>query len=211
LDIHSQALILASASPRRKQLLAEAGYKFKVVPSKVDEAFFPAEDVAPVEYAKKLALAKANDVADRFPEYLVIGADTVVDFAGRIVGKPADAKDAEEITRMLFSRPHKVITAVAVVCKNRKVEIVEADTTVVYPKSLTDSQIAGHIAAGLWRDKAGAYAIREKAPSSPKSYAEASDPFVDHIDGSLTNVMGLPVELLKRLILSSGESTNVIP
>jgi septum formation protein len=188
LDIHSQAIILASASPRRKQLLAEAGYKFKVVPSSVDESFFPCEGVAPVEYAKQLALAKANDVAERFPNHLVIGADTVVDFDGRIVGKPADAKDAERITRMLFSRPHKVITGVAIVCKKHNLKIVEADTTVVYPKPLTKAQIAEHIASGIWRDKAGAYAIREQ-----------DDPFVDHIDGSLTNVMGLPMELLKRI------------
>jgi septum formation protein len=188
LSNHPQNIILASGSPRRKQLLIEAGYEFEVVPSSVDENNFPSEGVAPLEYAKQLALAKANDVAERFGDCLIIGADTVVDFDGRIVGKPRDAKDAERITRMLFSRPHKVITAVAIICKNRKVEIVETDTTVVYPKKLTDSQIAGHIKSGVWRDKAGAYAIRE------------DDPFVDHIEGSLTNVMGLPMELIKRIM-----------
>jgi len=189
-------LILASASPRRKQLLAAAGYEFEVVPSTVDESVFASEGVAPVEYAKKLALAKAKDVAAKLPDYLVIGADTVVDYQGRIIGKPADAEDAERIIRMLFSRPHRVITGVAVVFKTlrhssgqgRRVEIVEADTTTVFPKKLTDSQIAGHIASGIWQGKAGAYAIRER------------DPFVDHIDGSLTNVMGLPMELLKRIL-----------
>ena len=170
-------------------MLAEAGCKFEVVPSQIDESSFSTEGISPIEYAKQLALAKANDVAEKFPECLVIGADTVVDFEGRIVGKPADAKDAERITRMLFSRPHKVITGVAIVCKSRRVEIVEADTTVVFPKPLTDSQIAEHIKSGIWRDKAGAYAIQEHG-----------DPFVDHIDGSLTNVMGLPLELLSRLL-----------
>jgi septum formation protein len=187
--VNNPPLILASVSPRRKQLLTEAGYKFRVVPSQIDEASFPTEGVAPAEYAKQLALAKADDVAGNYPDSIVIGADTVVDYDGRIVGKPRDAKDAERITRMLFSRPHKVITGVAVVCKARRVEIVEADTTVVYPKPLTDSQIAEHIAGGVWRDKAGAYAIQENA-----------DPFVDHIDGSLTNVIGLPMELLENLI-----------
>jgi len=143
----------------------------------------------PVEYAKQLALAKANDVAQNHPDFLVLGADTVVDFAGQIIGKPRDAKDAEAITRMLFSKPHKVITGIALVCKVRKLQIVEADTTVVYPKKLTDSQIAEHIASGIWRDKAGAYAIQEHG-----------DLFVDHIDGSMTNVMGLPMEMVKRLI-----------
>jgi septum formation protein len=193
-------IILASASPRRRQLLAEAGYKFDVVVSQIDEVTFPAEGVTPVEYAKRLALAKANDVAKRFPDSLVIGADTVVDFEGRIVGKPADTKDAERITRMLFSRPHKVITGLALVCESRNLRLVEAETTVVYPRKLTDSQIAEHIASGVWRDKSGAYAIRENDPASPNGYAGASDPFVDHIEGSLTNVMGLPIELLSRLL-----------
>jgi septum formation protein len=182
-------IILASASPRRKTLLAEAGYKFNVVPSQINEASFPTKGASPIEYAKQLALAKAKAVAEKYPDSLVIGADTVVDFDGRIVGKPRDARDAEMITKMLFSKPHKVITGLALVCEARKLQIVEADTTVVYPKKLTDSQIADHIASGVWRDKSGAYAIRENA-----------DPFVDHIEGSMTNVMGLSLELLKRLL-----------
>ena len=200
LDIYCNPLILASASPRRKQLLAEAGYKFKVVPSQIDESAFPAEGVSPVDYAKQLALAKAANVAKRFPDHLILGADTVVDFDGRIVGKPANAKDAENITRMLFSKPHKVITGIALVCEIRKLQIVEADTTVVYPKKLTDSQIAEHIKSGIWRDKAGAYAIQEHDPASPNGYAEAGDPFVDHIEGSMTNVMGMPMEMLQRIL-----------
>ncbi len=182
-------IILASASPRRRQLLAEAGYKFDVVVSQIDESVFPTENIAPVEYAKQLALAKANDVADKYPDSIIIGADTVVDFEGKIIGKPRDARHAEEITRMLFSKPHKVITGLALVCKSRNLKIVEAETTVVYPKKLTDAQIAGHIKSGIWRDKAGAYSIRENA-----------DPFVDHIDGSMTNIMGMPMELLKKLL-----------
>lgn len=197
-------LILASASPRRKQLLAEAGYKFDVVVSQIDESSFSTDKITPVEYAKQLALAKAKDVAERYPDSIVIGADTVVDFDGQIIGKPADAKDAEAITRKLFSKPHKVITGLALVCKKRKLEIVEADTTIVYPKKLTDAQIAEHIASGIWKDKAGAYAIQEHDPSSPKGYAGASDPFVDHIDGSMTNVMGMPMELLKRILPHRG-------
>jgi septum formation protein len=186
-------IILASVSPRRQQLLTEAGFRFKVVPSQIDESAFPTEGISPVEYAKQLALAKTADVAGRFPESVVLGADTVVDFDCRIIGKPRDAKDAQDITRMLFSRPHKVITGIALVCRKRKLRIVDADTTVVYPKKLTDAAITAHIASGIWQDKAGAYAIREK-----------EDPFVDHIDGSLTNVMGLPMEMLTRLLLKNG-------
>jgi MAF protein len=197
LDIHSQKLILASASPRRRQLLTEAGYKFEVVVSQVEEESFSTEGISAVEYAKQLALAKALDVAEKFPNSLVVGADTVVDFDGRIIGKATDAKHAEAITRMLFSKPHKVITGLAIVRKTlrpcsgqaRDLQIVEADTTVVYPRKLSETQIAGHIAGGIWRDKAGAYAIQEQG-----------DAFVDHIEGSLTNVMGFPMELFNQLL-----------
>jgi septum formation protein len=188
LDINPKTIILASASPRRKQLLAEAGYKFDVVVSQIDESVFPTENIAPVEYAKQLALAKANDVSDRYPDSIVIGADTVVDFEGQIIGKPNDAKHAEEITRKLFSKPHKVITGLALICKSRNLKVVEAETTVVYPRKLTDAQIAGHIKSGIWRDKAGAYSISD------------NDPFVDRIDGSMTNVMGMPMELFQRIL-----------
>jgi septum formation protein len=125
---------LASASPRRRQLLAQAGYKFTVVVPDIDESGFPSEGLSPCEYAKRLALAKAKNVAAKFPESLVIGADTVVDYKGKIIGKPADAKQAEQITRKLFSKPHKVITAVAIVRLSDRTEIVESDTTAVHPK-----------------------------------------------------------------------------
>jgi septum formation protein len=189
LKINSK-IILASASPRRRELLAEAGYKFTVVPSSVDESVFPTDGIGSAEYAKQLALSKADNIAQKYPDYMVIGADTVVDFNGRIIGKPRDVKHAEEITRMLFSKPHKVITGLALICKFRNLRVVEAETTVVYPKKLTDAQIAEHIKSGIWQDKAGAYSIRD------------NDPFVDHIEGSFTNVMGMPMEMLKRLGIS---------
>jgi septum formation protein len=183
-------IILASASLRRRQLLTDAGYKFTVVPSSVDESVFSTDRITSVGYAKQLALAKANDVAQRYPDSLVIGADTVVDFDGQIIGKARDAEHAEEITRMLFSKPHKVITGLAIICKSRNLKIVEAETTVVYPRELTDAQIAEHIESGIWQDKAGAYSISD------------NDPFVDHLDGSLTNVMGMPMEMVERLLLN---------
>lgn len=182
-------IILASASLRRRQLLAAAGYKFKVVPSDIDESAFPIADASACEYAEKLALAKAKDIAKKFPDHLVIGADTIVDFNGEVIGKPADAKEAEQITRKLFSAPHKVITGVAIVRLNDGTELSVSDVTTVYPKRLTAEQIAKHIKGGSWRNKAGAYAIKE-----------SGDEFVERIEGSLTNVMGLPMELLQRLL-----------
>ena len=185
----SVSIILASSSPRRKQLLAEAGYKFTIIRPDVDESAFVAEGISPCEFAERLALAKAKAVADKFPDCLVLGADTVADFEGEIIGKAADAKEAEEITRMLFSGPHKVITAVAIIRESHGTEIVESDSTAVYPKKLTESQIAEHIKGGSWRGKAGAYAIQE-----------GGDEFIERIEGSLTNVMGLPMELVQRLL-----------
>jgi septum formation protein len=186
---HSVCIILASASPRRRQLLAEAGYKFTVVQPDIDESAFPAEGLGAREYAERLALAKARNVAEKYPDCLVIGADTVADFKGRIIGKPADAKQAEQITRKLFSGPHKVITAVAIIRLSDGTELSGSETTTVYPRKLTAEQIREHIKSKSWQGKAGAYAIKEKG-----------DEFVERIDGSLTNVMGLPMELLQRML-----------
>jgi len=183
------SFILASVSPRRKQLLAEAGYKFTVVRPDINESAFPVEGIKACEYAERLALAKAKDIAQKYPDSLVIGADTVVDFEGQIIGKPADAKQAEQITKKLFSKPHKVITGIAIVRLSDGIELSQCDTTTVYPKRLTSEQITEHINSESWRDKAGAYAIKENG-----------DEFVERIEGSLTNVMGLPMELLRRLL-----------
>lgn len=181
--------ILASASPRRRELLQKAGYIFRVEPSQVDEEAFDTVRITSDRHCKALALAKAADVASRFPDIPVFGADTVVDFDGHIIGKPADARDAERITRMLFGKAHKVTTGIALVWKDKGIEIAETDTTIVYPRKLTEQQIQAHIAGGLWKGKAGAYGIQETA-----------DEFVDHIDGSFTNVMGLPMERTEKLL-----------
>ena len=187
---HQQSsFILASASPRRKNLLREAGYNFEIIVSDVDESSFEDTDISPAELASNLAFAKALDVAKKNPDKLVLGADTVVDFEGEIIGKAADAEHAEEITRKLFSKPHKVITAVALIRLCDNVKIIDYDTTVVYPRQMTAEQIAEHIAGNSWQGKAGAYAIQE-----------TGDKFVEKLDGSLTNVMGLPMEMVNALL-----------
>ena len=187
----NQSFILASASPRRKLLLEKAGCKFKVIPSTIDESTFPLENISSIEHTKILALAKAKNVAKQHPDILVMGADTVVDFNGRIIGKPKDAADAERITRLLFSAPHKVITAVALLRIKDDLEVIETEVTTVYPKKLTENQVAEHIKNGDWRGKAGAYGIQE-----------AGDEFVEKIEGSFTNVIGLPMELVQKLLTS---------
>ncbi len=182
-------LILASTSPRRRQLLTEAGYTFRAVAPKLDESAFPRTAATTQGYAKELALAKARSVAPDFPDALVIGADTLCDLDGEVLGKAADAKEAERITRKLFSKPHLVITGLALLHLRDGIEIVRSEVTTVYPRRLTEAQIAEHVAGGAWEGKAGAYAIQE-----------VGDAFVERIEGSFTNVMGLPMELLQRLL-----------
>ncbi len=185
--------ILASASPRRKELLEKAGYRFAIEPSGVDEDAYAKDGVSSEDHCMLLAQTKAREVAGRFPNQLVLGSDTVVDYEGQIIGKPIDAADAERITRILFSKPHKVITGIALVCMLKHIEIVEAITTTVYPKQLTERQIQEHIAGGLWEGKAGAYGIQE-----------TGDDFVERIEGSFTNVMGLPMERAAAILEQHG-------
>ena len=188
-DIRRSQFILASASPRRRDLLRKAGYCFEIIPSSVDESKYDTENIASAEHTKVLALAKAKDVSIKFPNAVVVGSDTVVDLEGEIIGKPEDVDHAEEIIRKLFRKPHKVITGLALVCIDKGIEIVEADTTIVYPRRLTERQIADHITNGQWEGKAGAYGIQE-----------TGDEFVERIEGSFTNVMGLPMERTQRLL-----------
>ena len=180
--------ILASVSPRRKELLEKAGYNFEVKPSDVDESQYSSKGKNPQHYGLELAFAKAISVAIQHPERLVLGADTIVDLDGEIIGKAKDADDAERITRALFAGPHKVITALALVRIENKIKMAETDTTVVYPKVLSDQQIAAHIKSENWKGKAGAYGIQD-----------SSDEFVAKIEGSYTNVMGMPMELLEKM------------
>jgi septum formation protein len=186
-------LVLASASPRRRELLTAAGYRFEVIPSEVDESQFARSRANPRRHAEELALAKARNVAPQRPDAVVIGADTIVDLHGEIIGKPADAEDAERITRRLFAEPHEVITGLALVRLYDHTEIVRSEVTTVYPRQLTEEQIAAHLAGGTWQGKAGAYAIQE-----------SGDELIERIDGSLTNVVGLPLELLQRLLAQLG-------
>ena len=188
-----KSLILASASPRRKELMQKWGYDFEVVPAQIDETSYSCENIEPAEYAKKLAEAKAVDVASKFPQNLTIGADTIVDFNGYIIGKPDSPEEARQITVKLFSCPHKVITALAIVrlCDNAR--IIQSDTTIVYPRKMTPQQIDAHIRSGNWKGKAGAYGIQE-----------SGDEFVEKIEGSFTNVMGMPMELLGRVLKGIG-------
>jgi len=183
-----QPMILASSSPRRKQLLRQAGYDFQVEPPWVKEPSAYTSDLSPAETAEALAWFKARSVAESFPDRRIIGADTIVESEGRIIGKPRDADDARQILRGLSSSPHRVITGVALV-EPGDTRYIASDTTTVTMKSMTSDDIEDYIATGEWEGKAGAYAIREPA-----------DQYVEDVDGSFSNVVGLPMELLERMI-----------
>jgi septum formation protein len=197
-DMAAYDFVLASASERRRGLLLAAGYKFMVEVSDFDEGTAARDPDAGV-YAETLALGKAMSVARKRPGDIVLGADTICQCDGEIIGKPRDKQDAERIARKLFSRPHKTITGIAIVRLHDNLKIVAHDVTVVYPKKMSDEQIAAHLTGGTWQGKAGAYAIQE-----------TGDEFVERLEGSLSNVVGLPMELLEkvlRLLLPSNKPT----
>ena len=193
-------IVLASASPRRKQLLQEAGVPFRVHAVDVDESLDADLASEPVEAVKKLAERKARAAVEQLvtPDYdgtmVVLGSDTMVVFRGEIFGKPHDAADAKRMLRMLSGHGHDVHTAVSLWAvhapKGEDVSLFYrtfVDTTYVYFKELADEQIADYIASGDPFDKAGAYGIQSGAA-----------PFIDHIEGDLDTVIGFPVQRLLK-------------
>lgn len=184
-------LILASASPRRAELLAAAGFAFTVRPAHVDETIRPGED--PTSYALRVAGEKAARVLEECRESgsLVLGADTVVVAGGRIMGKPADDADARSMLKALSGAVHEVHSGVAVYSKTRR--SCEVVTTRVHILPLTDDEIAWYIGTGEPWGKAGAYAIQGRAAR-----------FVDWIEGSWSNVVGLPIATVHRLVNEAG-------
>jgi septum formation protein len=173
-------IILASASPRRSELLESAGIRFQVVPGHIDETPLPQE--APVDHVLRLAVEKAREVARREAGDFFIGADTIVLCDGEIMGKPCDRNDADRMLRKLSGVGHSVITGYAVYSATGDVSRSQAVETKVYFKPLTDKEISDYIATGCPMDKAGAYAIQGGAAH-----------MVRRIEGSYTNVVGLPL------------------
>jgi septum formation protein len=178
-------LVLASASPRRRELLANAGLAFDVEPVDLDEGRAPGE--APHAYVERLAREKAEAVARRRPGAIVLGADTAVVLGDDVLGKPVDAADASRMLQLLSGRSHEVMTGVAVVSNGRTASRVAR--TVVWFADLTGEQIAAYVATGEPADKAGAYAIQGGAAA-----------FVTRTEGSYSNVVGLPMDVVADLL-----------
>jgi len=179
-------IVLASASPRRAELLRAAGIDFEVQPANVDEAIATGE--SPNEYVSRLAEAKARLVYERDVRRIVLAADTAVVVDAHILGKPLDDSDASRMLRMLSGRAHEVLTAVSVFHPGQIVDTrVEATTVEFAP--LSDSDINWYVSSGEPVDKAGAYAVQGLASR-----------FVTRIEGSYSNVVGLPVALVYQML-----------
>ena len=178
-------LVLASSSPRRAELLRAAGIPFDLFPVDVDEAVLKLEP--PGEHVRRLAREKADAAFAAHPDAVVLGADTIVLISGEILGKPRDAADATRMLRLLSGREHEVLTGVAIVAKRGVA--VEVARTRVWFTPLNELEIAEYVASGEPLDKAGAYGIQG-----------IGSRFIDRIQGSYSNVVGLPVALVYRLL-----------
>jgi len=179
-------LVLASASPRRRELLAAAGHSFEVLPSTVEEIQLPGE--APETFARRVALEKACDVASRRPGACVLAADTVVVVDGCLFGKPAGRDDARHMLQMLSGRAHRVLTAVALVDAAATVDEVLIESVVEF-RSLAIAELEAYLDSAEPYDKAGAYAVQGEAKK-----------FVKAVRGSYSNVIGLPMEAVTDLL-----------
>lgn len=193
-------LILASASPRRRELLAQAGYHFEIQASSVPESRRPGEDA--IRFATRLAREKAEEVFSRrhaaagmVEPAMVLGADTVVVSGGEVMGKPANPVDAERMLRLLSGRTHDVVTGVAVVWGSSLCPAVEvaAELTQVTMQTISPEEVSRYIASGEPMDKAGAYAIQ--------GYAGR---WIPRISGCYFNVVGLPLALVAGMLEGAG-------
>jgi septum formation protein len=182
-------LLLASNSPRRRELLSNAGFEFEVISSGVDEGE-PSSDELPEEYARRVARAKALHVAAQAPfGKLVLGADTIVVIGGLVLGKPSGPFDATRMLRLISGQTHEVITAICLVKAPDQIVALKHEISFVTFRELSDEEIRSYVASNEPFDKAGAYAIQGLASK-----------FVVHISGCYFNVVGLPVALLYEVM-----------
>ena len=187
-------LVLASASPRRRELLRAAGFDFDVRPSAVQEN--RRESESGEEFALRVAQEKALDVAASYePDTLVLGADTVVIVNGQTLGKPTGPDDAARMLRLLSGVTHRVITGLCLVHAPDRIEGLKSSTTLVTLRRLDEQEIQAYVASGEPLDKAGAYGIQGLASK-----------FVTRIEGCYFNVVGLPVALLYETLKPFGSA-----
>jgi septum formation protein len=200
-------LILASASPRRAEILRDAGMRFDVVPTDVKEARRRGENVRAL--TRRLAAAKASAAADKVlsglkessPPVIVIGADTMVEIRGRLLGKPGSTRSARRMLRQLSGRTHRVVTSIAAIRLPDRAEEVATQSTRVRFARLNQKEIDHYVATGEPLDKAGAYAVQG-----------IGGRFIERIEGCYFNVVGLPMARLYRMLRDLGwQSTAAAP
>jgi septum formation protein len=184
----SPRLILASSSPRRRQLLADAGYAFDVMPPHESAECGVCASESPPELVARLALQKAADVASRVSDGIVIGCDTVAECRGQILGKPPDRDHARQMLQFLRGREHHVYSGLCLWRRPDDVKQVAVETTRLVMDPISEGDLAAYLATDAWEGKAGAF-----------GYQDGLD-WVHIIEGSESNVVGLPMELFKRLL-----------
>jgi 23S rRNA (uracil1939-C5)-methyltransferase len=193
-------IVLASQSPRRRELLKKIVHEFRVVPSGLDEEKFREKD--PLRFALRAAEAKAREAAGKNPTSLVIAADTVVNVGDEVLGKPGDRARAEGMLRKLSGKRHRVITAVALYRKDLDMLLTGYEISYVTFKPLSDRQIEDYLASSEYLDKAGSYAVQE-----------IGDAFVERLEGDYENVVGFPVARVKKLLddfRSAGDTISIV-
>ncbi len=185
MDQLREKLVLASSSPRRTEILERAGWPHEVLVAGVDESVHPLED--PATYVQRLARSKAEAVAQRLEEGLVLGADTTVVIANQILGQPRDDADAKRMLNLLNGKWHEVLTGVALVRVGGESRVAYEQTRVRFAE-MSETEIDWYIASGEPFGKAGAYGIQNKAAL-----------FIEEIQGDYFNIMGLPIRLVYEL------------
>jgi len=189
----SPRLILASASPRRASLMQEYGYRFDIVPPPLEEPDHLAADATPMQRAEALSYFKARSVATLVSAGIVLAGDTVVALADRVFGKPVDRDDARHILASLSGTTHHVITAVTLLDASTGDRLIRHDSTAVTMKPLSDVELEAYLDTDAWVGKAGAYGIQDRG-----------DAFVTATEGSFTNVVGFPMELVGDMLAEWG-------
>ena len=181
-------IILASQSPRRRALLAEAGYEFEVWPPADDAESGSTAEEAVAETVARLALQKAASVAPRLPSGVILACDTLAECGGRVLGKPRDERDAAEMLRWLRGKPHRVWTGVCLWRRPDDHKLLQYDCTDLIMESISDEQLTAYLESGQWEGKAGAFGYQDELS------------WIQIVQGSASNVIGLPLELLERML-----------
>lgn len=180
-------IILASQSPRRKQLLTQMGLVFETIPSNFDEQLDDGR--SPEEVAQELGLGKALDVAQRYPDAIIIGSDIIVSLGSRQLGKAADEAEAKQMLHDACEVPNKLTCSIALVCLADHLEEVGYETAWVYFKPYNAARVEDYLRSGDWKDKAGAYGVQSGVA-----------PLIDYVEGNFDTIMGLPTHTLASML-----------